>query len=80
MMREQIEPLLRKRLNSLPKKIQLRSPMRFKTLAPSRAPRIFKVETEIEPVPSGVIRELAVNAIRDAQSALRQLAADRVVS
>ncbi len=80
MMREQIEPLLRKRLNSLPKKIQLRSPMRFKTLAPSRAPRIFKVETEIVPVPSGVIRELAVNAIRDAQSALRQLAADRVVS
>ena len=78
MFREQIEPLVRERLNNLPKRIQLRSPMRFKTLAPSRAPRIFKVKTEIEPVPSAVIRELAANAIRDAQSALKQLAADRV--
>lgn len=77
-LRGQIEPLLRERLNNLPSKIQLRSPMRFKTLAPSGAPRIFKVETEIEPVPSGVIRELAASAIRDAQSALRGLAADQV--
>ena len=107
MMREQIEPLARERLNSLPRRIQLRSPMRFKTLAPSQAPGIFKVEdgevyqdtgdlteyendlmlemdddlfdveTEIDPVPAEVIRDLAANAIRDAQSALRQLAADQ---
>jgi hypothetical protein len=106
--REQIEPLVRERLNKLPNKIQLRSPMRFKTLAPSKAPRIFKVEagdvfldtgdlsdfeddlmlqmgddlldieTEIEPVSPNVIRDLAATAIRDAQSALKQLAADRV--
>ncbi len=84
------------------------SPMRFRTLTPSRSPRIFKVETgdvyqytgdltefedepllemeddlfdiqtEIDPVPPEVIRDLAANAIRDAQSALRQLAADQV--
>jgi hypothetical protein len=109
--REEIEPLFRERLNNLPNKIQLRSPMRFKTLAPSRERRIFKAdagdvyldaedlgdyqdaedafmlemdddpfefETEIEPVSAEVIRELAVRAVRDAQSALRQLAADQV--
>lgn len=84
------------------------NPMRFKTLSPSRSPRIFKVEsgdvyqdtgdltefedepmlemdddlfdieTEIDPVQPEVIRDLAANAIRDAQSALRQLAADQV--
>lgn len=101
MLREHIEPLLRQRLNNLPNKIQLRSPMRFRTLAP----RIFKVDAgenrelvsayedaimldmdddlfdigiEIEPVPPEVIRELLANAIRDAQSALKQLAADGV--
>ena len=88
--------------------MEFRSPMRFKTLAPSRFPRIFKaeagdvfwdtgdpgdfeydlmpqmdddlfdIETEIEPVSTAVIRELAATAIRDAQSALKQLAADRV--
>jgi hypothetical protein len=56
---------------NMPNKIQLRSPMRFKTLVPSRAPRIFKVDAD-------EIRDLAANAIRDAQSALEQLAADRV--
>lgn len=61
MLREQIEPLLRERLNNLPNRIQIRSPMRFRTL-----------------VPPAVIRELAANAIRDAQSALKQLAADGV--
>lgn len=93
MMRKQIEPLLRKRLENLPKKIQLRTPMRFRTFGPARAPRVFKVEAgelldldddlfdieyEIEAVPPAVIRELAANAIRDAQFALRQLAADGV--
>ena len=108
MFREQMEPLMRERLDNLPRKIQLRSPMRFKTLAPSRTPRIYKVdaddlfpdrgdltdyedalmlepdddpldiEMEIEPVSAEVIRELAANAVRDAQSALRRLAAEQV--
>jgi hypothetical protein len=39
---------------------------------------LFDFETEIEPVPTAVIRDLAATAIRDAQSALKQLAADRV--
>ena len=100
MMRERLE------LNDLPHRIQIRSPMRIRTLAPARAPRIFKVEaggngelfpgyedaimldidddpfdfeSEIAPVPPDVIRDLAANAIRDAQSALKQLAADGVV-
>ena len=41
--REEIEPLFRERLNGLPK-IQLRSPMRYKTLAPSKERRIFKAD------------------------------------
>lgn len=97
--------------NGLPNKIQLRSPMRFKTPSPTRVPRVFKVEAgeegelapvwigeddgdaimldmddesfdienEIEEVPPAVIRDLAATAIRDAQSALKQLAADGVV-
>lgn len=101
-------PLLRQHLelNNLPNKIQLRVPMRFKSLAPTRARRVFTVDAgaigelvpadddaimldmdeyllesdnEIEPVTPAVIRELAANAIRDAQSALKQLAADGVV-
>ncbi len=111
MLRQQIEPLVRERLNRLPNKIQLRTPMRFKTLAPTRVPSVFKVEggedgelvpaqalgdyedmmmfdlddplfdieQEIEPVPPAVIRDLAGTAIRDAQSALKRLAADGVV-
>lgn len=107
MFREQSEPLMRERFDNLPMKIQLRAPMRFKTLAPSRTPRIFKVEggdvlpdtgeltdyedelmlemdddvfdieREIEPVSPAVIMELVRNAILDAQSALRQLAAEQ---
>jgi len=112
MLRQQIEPLVRERLNNLPNKIQLRAPMRFRTLSPTRAPRVFKVEAgeegelapvwvggedfddglmldlddglfdienEIEEVPPAVIRDLVAIAIRDAQSALKQLAADGVV-
>ncbi len=57
-------PMLRKHLelNNLPNRIQLRRPMRFRTL-----------------VTPDVIRELVANAIRDARSALKQLAADGVV-
>jgi hypothetical protein len=98
MMREQIE------MNSLPRRIQIRSPMRIKTLAPARGPGVlrvdaagngewvpaevdfmlymdddlFDIESEIAPVPPEVIRDLAATAIRDAQSALRQLAADGI--
>ena len=110
MLRQQIDPLLRERLKELPNKIQLRTPMRFKTLSPTRAPRVLKVEGgeegdlapvwigegdegalmldmddepfdfdyEIEQVPPTEIRDLAATAIRDAQSALRQLVADGV--
>ena len=42
--RYEIEPLFRERLNNLPNKIQLRSPMRYKTAAPSRSPRIYKAD------------------------------------
>ena len=98
-------PMMRERIdmNSLPRRIQIRSPMRIRTLAPARA-RVFKVdargngelvpaegeilldmdddpfdfENEIAPVPPEVIRDLASKAIRDAQSALRQLAADGI--
>jgi len=111
MLRQQIEPLVRERLNNLPNKIQLRAPMRFRTLSPTRAPRVFKVDTgeegelapvwvgedfedglmldlddglfdiknEIEEVPPAVIRDLVATAIRDAQSALKRLAADGAV-
>ena len=111
MLRGQIEPLLRERMKDLPNKIQLRSPMRFKTLSPSRAPMVFKVDgsdaeelapvwsgddgedalmldydndlfdidREIEEVPPSEIRDLVATAIRDAQSALKRLAADGVV-
>ena len=94
MMRERIES------NSLPRKIQIRTPMRIRTAAPTRT-RVYKVDAngngelvpaeddimfdmddesfdidnEIEPIPPAVIRDLAATAIRDAQSALRQLAA-----
>lgn len=40
---------------------------------------LFDIDNEIEPVTPAVIRELAANAIRDAQSALKLLAADGVV-
>lgn len=42
--REEIEPLFRERMNALPNRIQLRSPMRYKTLAPSREWRTFKAD------------------------------------
>jgi PDZ domain-containing protein len=55
--------MLRQRLD-MPRRIQLRTPMRIRTLAPT--------------LPPDVIRDLVANAIRDAQSALKQLAADGV--
>ena len=98
-------PMMRQRIesNSLPRRIQIRTPMRIRTAAPTRT-RVYKVDakgngelvpaeddmmfemddepfdidTEIEPIPPAVIRDLAATAIRDAQSALRQLAADGI--
>jgi hypothetical protein len=42
------DQLLRERLRDLPQKIQLRAPMRYKTLSPlrTRAPQIYKVEND----------------------------------
>jgi hypothetical protein len=98
-------PMMRQRIesSSMPRRIQIRTPMRIRTAAPTRT-RVYKVDakgngelipaeddmmfemddepfdidTEIEPIPPAVIRDLAATAIRDAQSALRQLAADGI--
>jgi PDZ domain len=63
--------------------VQLRSPIRVRTFSPARARRVMTVEgsaeEELRPVTTEAIRELVANAIRDAQTALRQLAADGVV-
>jgi hypothetical protein len=74
------EPLLRERLKDLPNRIQLMAPMRIRTLAPVRPRRIYRVDaTDIEPVSTDVIRELAATSIRSARSALKHLAADGIV-
>jgi hypothetical protein len=70
-------------LEKQPGAVRLRSPIRIRTLAPARARRVMKVEAsaglELQPVTEDEIRALAANAVRDAASALRQLAADGVV-
>jgi hypothetical protein len=70
MVRERIEPLLRKRLNNLPNKIMLDM---------EEEPFDIDIDNEIEEVPPAMIRDLVATAIRDAQSALKRLAADGVV-
>jgi hypothetical protein len=76
--------LLFRRLESLEKSsgVPLRSPTKVRTLLPLRA-RVITVEgsanLEFQPVTEDVIRALAANAARDAESALRQLAADGAV-
>ena len=70
MFRERIEPLLRKRLNDLPNKIMLDM---------DEEPSYIDLDNETEEVPPAVIRDLVATAIRDAQSALKRLAADGVV-
>lgn len=71
------------RLQNLPEGVQFRSPARFRIRAPARTPRVMKVEgsagVELQPVTEDAIRDLAANAVRDAASALRRLAADGVV-
>jgi PDZ domain len=79
LMRERIEPMLRERLNDLPNRIQIRAPMRIRTPAPVRALRTYRVDaSDIEPVSPELIRELVATTIRNAQSALKQLAADGI--
>jgi hypothetical protein len=69
-------------LEKTPGVVRLRSPIRVRTLSPLRS-RVMRVESsaglESQPVTEDVIRALAANAVRDAASALRQLAADGVV-
>ncbi|MDQ6769015.1 MAG: PDZ domain-containing protein [Gemmatimonadota bacterium] len=85
--RDRVEPLIRdrvQRLQSLPRAaVRLRRPMRFRTTSPVQPRRVMKVEgsaeAEIQPLGADVIRSLAETAIRDARSALKQLAADGVV-
>jgi hypothetical protein len=79
LMRERVEPMLRERLNDLPSRIQIRAPMRIRTPAPVRALRTYRVDaSDIEPVSPELIRELVATTIRNAQSALKQLAADGI--
>jgi len=68
--RKRIEPLMRERLNDLPNKIMLDM---------DEEPFYIDLDSEIEEVPPAVIRDLVATAIRDAQSALKRLAADGVV-
>ncbi len=70
MFRKRIEPLLRGRLNNLPNKIMLDM---------DEEPFDIDLDNEIEEVPPAVIRDLVATAIRDAQSALKRLAADGAV-
>ena len=69
MFRKRIEPLLRERLNNLPSKIMLDM---------DEEPFYIDLDNEIEEIPPAVIRDLVATAIRDAQSALKRLAADGV--
>ena len=93
LMREQLEPLLRERLNNLRTRIQLRTMPRIREAGDSfmlddmedfDEPFIlgfdepFEFEDEIEPVSREVIRELAATTVRDAQVALKHLAADGI--
>ncbi|HEX9085728.1 MAG TPA: PDZ domain-containing protein [Gemmatimonadaceae bacterium] len=78
LMKERMEPLLQKRLENLPSTIRLRAPVRIRTLAPVRA-RTYRVDASgIEPVSADEIRELVATTIRNARSALKQLAADGI--
>ena len=79
LMKQRIEPLLQKRLDDLPSTIRLRAPVRIRTLAPVRAQRTYRVDASgIEPVSADEIRELVATTIRNARSALKQLAADGI--
>jgi PDZ domain-containing protein len=89
LVRDHIEPLLRERLDDLPRRIQIRAPiqvaplvrvpMRISPPVPLRLHRTYRVDaSDIEPLSSDVIRELVATTIRNAQSALKQLAVDGI--
>ena len=79
LMKERMEPLLQKRLDDLPSTFRLRAPVRIRTLAPVRAQRTYRVDASgTEPVSADEIRELVATTIRNARSALKQLAADGI--
>ena len=80
---------MRERLNDLPRRIQIyapmpvapsvRFPMRISPLAPLRLHRTYRVDArDIAPVSADVIRELVATTIRNARSALKQLAVDGI--
>jgi PDZ domain len=71
-----LNPLFRKQIEALPKRIQIRAPAGIRTLAP--APSTYKVEIGTETMWVDAIRALVGTTIRDARSALRQLAAEGV--
>jgi hypothetical protein len=71
-----LEPLLRKRIEGLPKRIQVRAPVGVRSIAPP--PRTYKVDLGGETMWADTIRALVGTTIRDARSALRQLAAEGV--
>jgi hypothetical protein len=70
-----LEPLLRQRIEA-PRKIQIRGPSRVRTAAPS--PRTYKVDLGADTMWADAIRAMVGTTIRDARSALRQLAAEGV--
>jgi hypothetical protein len=80
LMREQLQPLMRERWNDLPSRIQIRAPMRIRTLnQPGVRTRTYRVDaSDMQPVSPDLIRELVATTILNAQSALKQLAADGI--
>jgi hypothetical protein len=72
-----LEPLLRERMQSLPK-TQLRAPVRVRTLR--SAPRIYRAGSGVnETFWADAIRAMVGITIQDARDALKQLAAEGVV-
>jgi len=63
-------------------RIQLRNPVRVKTVTPMQVRTMVDAEGsavgDFQPVTAGEIRGLAANAARDAESALKRLAADGI--
>ena len=71
-----LDPLFRKRIDALPKRIELRGPARVRSMAP--LPRTYKVDLGADTMWVDAIRAMVGTTIRDARSALRQLAAEGV--
>jgi hypothetical protein len=71
-----LEPLFRKRVEGLPKRIEIRGPERVRRMAP--VPGNYRVEVGGETMWADAIRAMIGTTIRDARSALRPLAAEGV--